>query len=62
MIKPSETINKWDKIKGINGKIVRFKCDGEKEHRVETLSKIRYKKLYVGVENGILYSYYEILG
>ena len=62
MIKVSETNSKWDKIKGVSGKVVRFKCEGEKDLRMETLSKVRYKKLYVAIDNGILFSYYEIIG
>ncbi len=51
---------KWDKVKGVNGKIVRFKM-GEGEERKEFLNKKNYRQLYVGVDGGDLYFYYEIL-
>ena len=57
-----ESTQKWDKIKGISGKIVRIKCEGEKEKRSELLSKTKHKKLYVGIDNNTLYCYYEIIG
>jgi hypothetical protein len=51
---------KWDKVKGVNGKIVRFKM-GDSEERKEFLNKKNYRQLYVGVDGGDLYFYYEIL-
>lgn len=55
----TDTKSKWDKVKGINGKIVRFKID-DKE-RKEFLSQKKYRQLYVGVDGNDLYLYYEIL-
>lgn len=55
----NDTKSKWDKVKGINGKIVRFKID-DKE-RKEILSKKNYRQLYVGIDGNDLYFYYEIL-
>ena len=52
---------KWDKVKGVNGKIVRFK-EGDGEERTEFLNKKNYRQLYVGVDGNDLYFYYEILG
>lgn len=60
IIKTSNDIkSKWDKVKGINGKIVRFKID-DKE-RKEFLSQKKYRQLYVGIDGNDLYLYYEIL-
>ena len=52
---------KWDKVKGVNGKIVRFK-EGDGEERTEFLNKKNYRQMYVGVDGNDLYFYYEILG
>jgi len=38
---------KWDKVKGVNGKIVRFK-EGDDEERLEYLNKKNYRQMYVG--------------
>lgn len=55
----NDTKVRWDKVKGINGKIVRFKT-GDKS-RKEELDKKKYRQLYVGVDGNDLYLYYEIL-
>jgi DNA replicative helicase MCM subunit Mcm2 (Cdc46/Mcm family) len=55
----SDTKSKWDRVKGINGKIVRFKL--EDKERKEFLSKKNYRQLYVGIDGNDLYFYYEIL-
>jgi hypothetical protein len=52
---------KWDKVKGVNGKIVRFK-EGDGEEKLKFLNKKNYRQLYVGVDGNDLYFYYEILG
>ena len=49
----SDTNYRWDKVKGVNGKIVRFKTD-DKERK-------EYRQLYVGIDGNELYFYYEIL-
>lgn len=51
---------KWDKVKGVNGKIVRFK-EGDDEERLEFLNKKNYRQMYVGVDGDHLYYYYEII-
>lgn len=50
---------KWDKIKGINNKIIRFKVGDVT--RKEELSKKKHRQLYVGVDGNDLYFYYEII-
>jgi len=55
----NDTKIRWDKVKGINGKIVRFKT-GDKS-RKEELDKKKYRQLYVGVDGNDLYLYYEII-
>jgi hypothetical protein len=57
----NDTKIKWEKIKGVNGKIVRFKM-GVVEKRKETLDKKKYRQLFVGVDGNDLYFYYEIIG
>jgi hypothetical protein len=57
---PNDTKIKWDKVKGINGKIVRFKM-GDVEKRKELLDKKNYRQLSVGVDGNDLYFYYEII-
>lgn len=57
---PNDTKIRWDKVKGINGKIVRFKV-GDSELVKETLVKKNYLQLYVGVDGNDLYFYYEII-
>jgi len=57
---PNDTKIKWDKVKGINGKIVRFKI-GDVEKRKELLDKKNYRQLFVGVDGNDLYFYYEII-
>ena len=52
---------KWDKVKGVNGKIVRFK-EGDHKERLEFLNKKNYRQMYVGVDGNDLYFYYEIIG
>jgi len=63
--KPNPTEDKkvnsrWDRIEGVNGKVVRFK-QGDNEKRIEFLKKKNYKELYVGVDGDNLYFYYEII-
>jgi len=53
-----DTKVKWDKVKGINGKIVRYKMGDPT--RKEELSKIKYRQLYVGIDGNDLYIYYEV--
>ena len=50
--------NKWNKIKGVEGKIVRFKTNDSE--RQEYLRGKNYTFLYVGVDNDVLYFYYSI--
>lgn len=57
---PNDTKIKWDKVKGVNGKIVRVKM-GDVEKRKELLDKKNYRQLYVGVDGNDLYFYYEII-
>ena len=51
---------KWDKVKGVDGKIVRFK-EGDGEERTKFLNKKNYRQMYVGVDGNDLYFYYEII-
>jgi len=51
---------KWDKVKGVKGKIVRFKI-GDSEERTKILNKKNYRQMYVGVDGNDLYFYYEII-
>lgn len=50
---------KWEKIKGVSGKIIRFKVGDV--NRKEELSKKKYRQLYVGVDGNDIYFYYEII-
>ena len=50
--------NRWNKIKGVEGEVVRFKINDTK--RQEFLKDKRCELLYVGVDNDILYYYYNI--
>lgn len=50
---------KWEKIKGVSGKIIRYKV-GDLT-RKEELSKKKYRQLYVGVDGNDIYFYYEII-
>jgi hypothetical protein len=54
----NNTKNRWDKIKGVEGDVVRFKINDNK--RQEFLKNKSYMLLYVGVDNSDLYFYYEI--
>mgnify|MGYP005998991709 FL=1 len=54
----SNSKNRWDKIKGVEGDVVRFKLDDDK--RQSFLKNKNYELLYVGVDNSTLYYYYEI--
>lgn len=56
----NDTKVKWDKVKGVKGKVVRYK-EGEESKRREELHKQNYRQLYVAVDGGNLYFYYEIL-
>ncbi len=51
---------RWDKIKGVKGKIVRYR-DDESDKRKEELHKKNYRHLYVGIDGNHLYFYYELL-
>ena len=51
---------RWDKIKGVKGKIVRYR-DDESDKRKEELHKKNYRQLYVGIDGNHLYFYYELL-
>jgi hypothetical protein len=51
---------RWDKIKGVEGKIVRYR-DDESDKRKEELHKKNYRQLYVGIDGNHLYFYYELL-
>lgn len=55
----NDTKIKWDKIKGVNNKIIRFKVGDVS--RKEELSKKKYRQLYVGIDGNDLYFYYEII-
>tara|TARA_R110000751_G_scaffold192091_4_gene297698 strand:+ start:1040 stop:1312 length:273 start_codon:yes stop_codon:yes gene_type:complete len=50
--------NRWNKIKGVEGEVVRFKINDTK--RQEFLKDKSHMLLYVGVDNSDLYYYYEI--
>jgi len=55
---PNNTKSKWNKIKGVDGTIVRFKTDDPE--RQEYLKNKTYEQLYVGVDGNDLYIYYSI--
>jgi hypothetical protein len=55
----NDTKIKWDKIKGVNNKIIRFKVGDVS--RKEELSKKKHRQLYIGVDGNDLYFYYEII-
>lgn len=55
----SDSKVKWEKIKGVSGKIIRFKVGDVT--RKEELSKKKYRQLYVGVDGNDIYFYYEII-
>ena len=57
---PNDSKIKWDKVKGVNGKIVRVKM-GDVEKRKELLDKKNYRQLSVGLDGNDLYFYYEII-
>ena len=54
----NNTKKRWNKIKGVEGEVVRFKINDTK--RQEFLKDKRCELLYVGVDNDILYYYYNI--
>lgn len=56
----NDTKIKWEKVKGVNGKIIRYKVGDP--NRKEELSKIKYRQLYVGIDGNDLYLYYEVIG
>ena len=58
---PNDSKIRWDKIKGINGEIVRFKMV-DSEITKERLDKKKHTQLYVGIDGNDLYFYYEIIG
>ncbi len=55
---PNDTKFKWNKIKGVDGTIVRFKIDDPE--RQDYLKNKTYEELYVGVDGNDLYIYYTI--
>jgi hypothetical protein len=55
---PNDSKNKWNKIKGVDGNIVRFKTNDPE--RQEYLKNKTYDQLYVGVDGNDLYIYYSI--
>ena len=55
---PNNTKNRWDKIKGVDGDIVRFKTN-DPERQLFLKGKT-HKLLYIGIDNDILYYYYVI--
>ena len=57
---PNDSKIRWDKIKGINGEIVRFKME-DSEIPNERLDKKKHTQLYVGIDGNDLYFYYEII-
>jgi hypothetical protein len=57
---PNDSKIRWDKIKGINGEIVRFKMV-DREITKERLDKKKHTQLYVGIDGNDLYFYYEII-
>lgn len=57
---PNDSKIRWDKIKGINGEIVRFKME-DSEITKERLDKKKHTQLYVGIDGNDLYFYYEII-
>jgi hypothetical protein len=57
----NDTKVKWDKIKGVGGKIVRYKQSEELKRREELTNK-KYRQLYVGIDGNELYFYYEVFG
>ena len=57
---PNDSKIRWDKIKGINGEIVRFKVE-DSEITKERLDKKKHTQLYVGIDGNDLYFYYEII-
>lgn len=59
IIKDNTPLSNWKKVKGVTGKIVRYKQSEDKK-RIEELSKKKYRQMYVGIDNGNLYFYYEI--
>lgn len=58
---PNDTKTRWDKIKGVNGKIVRYR-DDEGAKKKEELTKKNYRQIFVGIDGNHLYFYYEIMG
>tara|TARA_B110000211_G_C14057559_1_gene544051 strand:+ start:708 stop:980 length:273 start_codon:yes stop_codon:yes gene_type:complete len=63
VVKPEkETPTRWDKIIGVNGKIVRHKMD-DQEKAIEMgqlISKGKSRRLYSGVDGNFTYLYFEI--
>ncbi len=55
---PNDSKTKWNKIKGVEGDIVRFKTGDDS--RQDFLKNKTYTLLYTGVYNDDLYFYYEI--
>jgi hypothetical protein len=51
---------KWDKVKGVTGTIVRFKIDTPKEKLTEFFKGKKYKFLYVGIYDDVLYRYFVV--
>lgn len=57
------TSNRWDKIEGVQGKIVRHTVDDEVKSKEisELISKKKARSLYYGIDGDQFYFYYEIL-
>lgn len=50
----------WEKIKGVKGEIVRFKIDTPAKELLEFFGKRKYRQLYVGIYEDVLYRYFLI--
>lgn len=58
-----ETPVRWDKINGVNGKVVRHSLDDKDKFKEmsELLSKNKAKRLYFSIDGDKFYYYYELL-
>lgn len=63
VIKPADNKpSRWDKVKGVDGKIVRYTAD-EKEKMIEMgnmIGKGKARRMCVGVDGDKMYHYFEI--
>lgn len=50
----------WEKIKGVKGHVVRFKTTTPVKELLDFFGKRKYKFLYVGIDEDVLYRYYVI--